>query len=233
MQQPRSKCISRWLSLGFVLLKIAIASAADINAHLAPVLTFFDVRVEMRGHAANVLRQEAEAVGEHPSQQTIVLQETARPDRFAALERQVLDLSSADGRDSATLSMGIVEDLIAPPDQRFTREFEDISTSTKPRIDGSANLYVITNLDIAASNLPQAELALHNLASAERQINGNRGVEILRQANHANHFNLISAWTGEAPFHAFAASVRALHFRQTIAPLLGSPYDERLYSRVY
>jgi heme-degrading monooxygenase HmoA len=102
------------------------------------------------------------------------------------------------------------EDLIAPPDQRFTREFDDISTSTKPRVDASANLYVITNLDIAASNLTQAELALHNLAAAVRQINGNRGVEILRQANHANHFNLISAWTAEAPFHAGldAADVR-------------------------
>jgi len=233
MQQPCSKCISRWLSLAFVLLKIAIASAADINAGLAPVLTFFDVRVELRGHTANVLRQKAEAVGEQPSKQTIVLQEIARPERFAALERPVLDVSSADGRDSGTLSMGIVEDLIAPPDQRFTREFDDISTSTRPSIDASANLYVITNLEIAASSLPQAELALHNFATAVRQINGNRGVEILRQVNHANHFNLISAWTGEAPFHAFAASVRARHFRQTIAPLLGSPYDERLYSRVY
>jgi quinol monooxygenase YgiN len=233
MQQRRSKCISRWLSLAFVLLKIAIAPAADINAGLAPVLTFFEVRVEMRGHSANVLRQKAEAVGEHPSQQAIVLQEIARPERFAALERQALGVSSADGRDSGALSMGIVEDLIAPPDQRFTREFDDISTSTKPRVDASANLYVITNLDIAASNLTQAELALHNLATAVRQINGNRGVEILRQANHANRFNLISAWTGEAPFHAFAASVGARHFRQTIAPLLGSPYDERLYSRVY
>ncbi len=233
MQQPRSICISRWLSLAFVLLKIAIASAADINAGLAPVLTFFEVRVEMRGHTANVLRQKAEAVGEHPSQQAIVLQEIARPERFAALERQALGVSSADGRDSGALSMGIAEDLIAPPDQRFTREFDDTSTSTRPRVDASANLYVITNLDIAASNLTQAELALHNLATAVRQINGNRGVEMLRQANHANHFNLVSAWTGEAPFHAFAASVGARHFRQTIAPLLGSPYDERLYSRVY
>jgi quinol monooxygenase YgiN len=85
--------------------------------------------------------------------------------------------------------------------------------STPPRVDASANLYVITNLDIAAANLTQAELALHDLATAVRQINGNRGVEILRQANHANHFNLISAWTGEAPFHAFAASVGARHFR--------------------
>ena len=152
-----------------------------------------------------------------------MLQEIAGPERFAALERQVLDVSSADGRDSGTLSIGIVEDLIAPPDQRFTREFDDISTSTKPRIDASANLYVITNLDIAASSLPQAALALHNLATAVRQINGNRGVEILRQANHANHFNLISAWTGEAPFHAFAASVRARHFRQTIARYSARP----------
>jgi hypothetical protein len=145
-----SKYISRWLSLAFVLLKMAIAPAAEINAGLAPVLTFIEVRVEMRGHTANVLRQQAETVGGHPSQQAIVLQEIARPERFAALERQALGVSPADEWDPGALSMGIVEDLIAPPDQRFTREFDDISTSTKPRVDASANLYVITNLDITA-----------------------------------------------------------------------------------
>ena len=37
---------------------------------------------------------------------------------------------------------------------------------------------------------------------------------------------------GEAPFHTFTASVGARKFRRTIAPLLNSPYDERLFRRV-
>jgi len=43
-----------------LLLKLSVAHCAESNAGLQPVLTFIDVRVEMRGHAGNVLRQHAE-----------------------------------------------------------------------------------------------------------------------------------------------------------------------------
>ena len=36
----------------------------------------------------------------------------------------------------------------------------------------------------------------------------------------------------ESSFHAFSASVGGRQFRQTVGPLLGAPYDERLYRRV-
>jgi quinol monooxygenase YgiN len=70
------------------------------------------------------------------------------------------------------------------------------------------------------------------LAAAARQSDGNLGFEILQQIDRPNHFNLISAWLGESPFHAFTSSAPARVFRQTVAPLLGSPYDERLFRRV-
>ena len=225
----------RWLPLALALvLEIGMAHATDGNASLEPVLTFVEVRVEMRGHAANVLRQQANAAREQQpsSRQIVVMQEIARPERFAVLERAAPAALAADGGRPLAVTEGIADDLIAPADQRLNREFDEIATTHGARVDERANFYVITHVDIAASNLTRVETALHDLAAAARQSNGNLGFEILQQINHPNHFNLVSAWLGEAPFHVFAASAGAREFRQTVAPLLGSPYDERLYRRV-
>ena len=60
-----------------LLLQIGFASAAQFNAGLKPELTLMEVRVEMRGHAGNVLRQQGGGA--------VVGQEIARPDRFTVL----------------------------------------------------------------------------------------------------------------------------------------------------
>jgi quinol monooxygenase YgiN len=230
---PTSTYGFRWLPLALALV-LGIAHAADSNAGLEPVLTFVEVRVEMRGHAAGVLRQQANAARDHQtsSRQIVMMQEIARPERFAVLERQAPAVLTADGGRPLAVTEGIADDLIAPPDQRLNREFDEIETTHGARVDERANFYVITHVDIAASNLTRVETALHDLAGAARQSNGNLGFEILQQINHPNHFNLVSAWLGEAPFRVFAASAGVREFRQTVAPLLGSPYDERLFRRV-
>jgi hypothetical protein len=140
---PISKYIGRWLPLALaLLLKLGITPAAEINAGSGPVLTFIEVRIEMRGHAGNVLRQQAGAAGEHPASpgQIVVMQEIARPERFAALERMTSAASTADGREAGAFTKGIIDDLIAPPDQRLS-EFDEIATSNGPRVDARANLY--------------------------------------------------------------------------------------------
>jgi quinol monooxygenase YgiN len=223
---------SRWLPLLLaLLLKAGIAPAAEVNAGSESVLTFVEVRIEMRGHAGAALRQQANAASEHQAStgQIVMMQEIARPERFAVLEREVL---TAGGVKPHPFTEGITDDLVAPPDQRLNLEFDASATPNGPRIDAHANFYVITHVDIAASDLTQIETALHKLAAAARQSSGNLGFEILRQTSHPNHFNLVGAWLGEAPFRAFAESAGAREFRRTIASVIGSPYDERLFRRI-
>jgi quinol monooxygenase YgiN len=225
---------SRWLPLLLaLLLKAGIAPAAEVNAGSVSVLTFVEVRIEMRGHAGAALRQQANAASEHQAStgQIVMMQEIARPERFAVLERAAPGVLTGNGMNPRTFTEGITDDLVAPPDQRLNLEFDAIATPNGPRIDAHANFYVITHVDIAASDLTQIETALHKLAAAARQSSGNLGFEILRQTSHPNHFNLVGAWLGEAPFRAFAESAGAREFRRTIASVIGSPYDERLFRR--
>jgi quinol monooxygenase YgiN len=207
-----------------LLLKIAFAPAADFS-----VLTFIEVRVELRGHTGNVLRQQPENV--------VAIQEIARPERFAALEHEASAPDSpttfAQNSRARAFIESILDDLIAPPDQRSYRVFEKVAaTSRGASGNPPANFFVITNIDIAPPGVAQVAAALRRLALAVRQSDGNLGIEMLQQANRPTQFALITAWISEAAFHTFTASVDAREFRRTIAPILDSPYDERLFRRV-
>jgi quinol monooxygenase YgiN len=225
----------RWLPLAIaLLLKVDIAAATEVNTGSESVLTFVEVRIGMRGHAGGSLRQQSNAAREHQGSpgQIVMMQEIARPERFVMLERGAPGMLAAGRMNPRAFTEGITDDLVAPPDQRLNREFDETATTNGARIDARASFYVITHVDIAAQDLTQIETALHKLAAAARQSNGNLGFEILRQTSHPNHFNLVGAWLGESPFRAFAESAEAREFRRTIAPLIGSPYDERLFRRV-
>jgi quinol monooxygenase YgiN len=197
-------------------------------------LTFIEVTVTARGHAAGILRERANVLREHHTSpgQIIVMQETARPERFVVLERETPTVSTAAKTATHALTDGLMDDLTAPPDERLTREFDEPGTAPTQQVDARANFYVLAHVDIAPQDRPGVESSLRRFAAAARRSDGNFGFEILQQANRPNHFNLISAWLGESPFRAFAASAAAREFRQTIGPLLGSPYDERLLRRV-
>jgi quinol monooxygenase YgiN len=217
-----------------LLLTCGVTPGVEIKAGPAAAITFIEVRVEARGHAGSVLRQQANASHEYPASagQVISLQEISRSERFVVLEREPPDVLTTRGRGTRALIESLTDDLIAPPDQRSNREFDEITTAPGQRVDARANFYVVTHVDIAPPDQSQIETALRKLAAAARQSDGNLGFEILQQIDRPNHFNLISAWIGESPFRTFSSSTAARQFRQTVGPFLGSPYDERLFRRV-
>lgn len=217
-----------------LLLKFGASPGAEANAGSTMVLTFIEVRVEARGHAADALRRHANSLRDRqpPPGPVILMQEISRPERFAALERESSGTPIPGARQPGALTAGLTDDLTAPPDQRLNHEFDGIETTRGARFDARANFYVFAHVDIASADRSRVEAALHKLATTARQSDGNLGFEILQQIDRPNHFNLISAWLGESLFRAFVASAEAREFRQTVAPLLGSPYDERLFRRV-
>lgn len=217
-----------------LLLTSGVTRGSEVKDGPVLDLTFIEVRIQARGHTSGVLRQQENASREHHASpgQVISLQEISRPERFVVLEREPPDVLTARGRGTRALIEGLTDDLAAPPDQRLNREFGETATATSPRVDARADFYVVTHVDIASPDRSRVETALYKLAAAARQTDGNLGFEILQQIDRPNHFNLISAWLGESPFHAFTSGAAAREFRQTVGPLLGSPYDERLFRRV-
>jgi quinol monooxygenase YgiN len=217
-----------------LLATIGVMANAAVRAEPVGSLTFIEVRVEMRGHAANVLRERASVLHEQTSSptQVIFLQEIARPERFALLEHEQSPEAAAIARKKDSLSVALADDLTAPPDRRANHELAPDPGSTGAKFDVQAHFYVIAHLDLATPDPAKIAVTLHQLVQAARRSDGNLGFTVWQQTEHPNHFNLISAWIGESPLHAFEATRAARDFRQTVAPLLGSPYDERLFQRV-
>lgn len=217
-----------------LLATIGVIANAAVHAETVGLLTFIEVKVEMRGHTANVLRERAGVLHEPASSpaQAIFLEEIARPERFALLEHEQSTEAIGGAREKEPLSVALADDLTAPPDRRVNHELASDPGSTDAKFDARAHFYVIAHLDLATPDPAKIAMTLHLLAAAARQSDGNLGFTIWQQTEHPNHFNLISAWVSESPLHAFEATRAARDFRQAVAPLLGSPYDERLFRRV-
>ncbi len=93
-------------------------------------------------------------------------------------------------------------DLIAPPDQRLNRS----SKRSRPRTArGSikARISNVTHVDIAASDLTRSKQRCMIWLPQHVRVTAILASRSFSRFNHPNHFNLVSAWLGEAPFRAF------------------------------
>jgi quinol monooxygenase YgiN len=217
-----------------ILWPIGVVAGAEVRAESVWTLTFIEVRVDARGHAGNVLRQQAKSLREHISSpaQIVLLQELSRPERFVLLEREEPELSAGGVQEQQPVAKLLTDELTAPPDRRKNRVFGEVAIAADAKADVRANVYVVAHLDIGVPDRARTEVALRQLAAAARQSAGNIRFDIWQQTDRANHFNVISGWISESQFYAFATTHAARDFRQTLGPLLDSPYDERLFRRV-
>ncbi len=92
-----------------------------------------------------------------------------------------------------------------------------------------AALYAVSHLDIGAQDQSAVIEALHDLLQAARRAPGNLLAEAWQQDGRANHYALLLVWQNRAHRDAFAGAAPEHRFRSVVGPLLGAPYDERLY----
>jgi quinol monooxygenase YgiN len=216
--------LRRLVFCGLCLFSAGVA--AELRADPVRALTFIEVRSDAADRCRIVLDQ---ALQKRAAQHALVLEEPARPERFVLLD----DSEPAEGPSGsgATLEDLLAPLLVAPPDHRTHRELGDAAASSHDA-GASTSLYVISHLDLAPLERSKGEAALLQLAGAARHSAGNLAFNVWQQTDRTNHFNLIAVWTDRAKFNAFTAGAAAREFRKSVASLLGSPYDERLYRRV-
>src|ERR1700733_3161137 len=90
---------------------------------------------------------------------------------------------------------------------------------------------VVTVIHIDA--MPQFTKSAANLLLGFRNDSlreaGAKKFEILQEIDHPNHFTLVEEWRSEKDYEAHNITVQARHFRDQLQPMLGSPFDERIY----
>ena len=93
-------------------------------------------------------------------------------------------------------------------------------------------LYVVTYVDVYPNFAADAAKALQQFATDSRKDAGAVRFEILRDVARANHFSILEVWQTQRAFDSHSTIEHTRLFREKIQPMLGSPFDQRLYNLV-
>jgi autoinducer 2-degrading protein len=111
------------------------------------------------------------------------------------------------------------------------RPYKTLSLGKAHNDGNSRSTFVITHVDIGGQGTNAADL-LRDLADASRKEEGNLRFDVLQHAMRANHFTIIEEWQTTKAIEKHASASHTKEYRNKLAPIAGSPLDERLYKVV-
>ncbi len=97
------------------------------------------------------------------------------------------------------------------------------------RADVSKNVVIVTHIDVMPTYSDAANKAIQKYAADSRKEPGAVSIEGLVQDGRANHFSIVEVWQSREAFEAHSGQAHTREFRETLHPMLGAPFDERLH----
>lgn len=214
----------------------AAAFAASPPPSAVYVTTFVEVLPGSATAAAADLRNYRTATRREPGLlESDVYQESGWPSRFFTNEVWQ-DMAAYDAHRNGAARTGLAEKLkpieFGPLDARV-HYGHFVSEKSQTPVAGS--VFVLSHLDVTPPKLPALLELMKPLTENSANEPGGEVYEIIRQGdmpNIGNHFRLFEVWSSEKAWedHNMAAHTQA--FRDGLAPLLGTPYDQRKYTRL-
>jgi quinol monooxygenase YgiN len=199
---------------------------------MTQIITYIDFEPKSTSEGIALLQKYREATtAEEGNTECIGLRETSRPNRFVIVaawgeEGQF----QAHEAQSQTVEFRSKLKAIhnSPYDQRVHHAF---AAAISDRKGGSGALYVVTHVDVPPPRREETELLLNAEAAQSRSDDGNVRYDVFQQnAPRTNHFTVFAVWKDEDAFDSHQATTHTRAFREALGPMLGAPYDERLYA---
>jgi quinol monooxygenase YgiN len=101
-----------------------------------------------------------------------------------------------------------------------------------PAADTSKYVYIVTHIDVTPNFSDAANKAIQKYAADSRKERGAISVVGTVQDGRTNHFSIIEVWQNRAAFEAHSGLAHVREFRETLQPMLGAPFDERLHEPI-
>ena len=188
------------------------------------VVTYIDVQPGRTSEAVELLKQYATAGNGG------VLQEIHRPQRFVVIEAwadepalQIHENAQQTGQFRSRLR----EIHNSPFDRRVHQPF---AIDRRTCLISPSALFVVTHVDVPPPRKDETEILLKRVSEQSRNDEGNLRYDVFQQnAPRTNHFTVVEAWTDENAFARHEAITHTRQFREALGPMLGAPYDDRLY----
>ena len=98
------------------------------------------------------------------------------------------------------------------------------------RADDASTAYIVTYIEVMPSARDHARSLARQLGAKSRKDDGNLRFDVLQRIGQPNHFAILETWKDKDAQAAHAAAAHTKEFREKLAPMLRSPYDERPHS---
>ncbi len=198
------------------------------------VATYFELQPRSAESAAMLVTKYVDVARRAPGNlRADPFREIGRPNRFVVIEEWSGEATFAVHEQAASTRTFREElELIerSPFDQRVNTAFE---VDSRPIDLPRDAVLVVTHVDVPGNRREDTEQLLRSLAVASRAADGNVRYDVYQQlAPRTNHFTVFAAWRDAGALEADGLSQHWLRFRKSLAPMLGAPYDERLYQRL-
>jgi quinol monooxygenase YgiN len=216
--------------IGMFVVMAALVSSAHAQNNAAYLATYVEMMPSAVAPGTALLKQYRDAsFKEDGNLRAEALAEIERSNRFVVVEawrdKAALD---AHGQSVATLKF---RDKLKPiADAPYDERINNALYATQGKNESqSGAIYVVTHVDVIPAGKDDCMAAFKAMSVDTAGDAGNISYEVLQQANRGNHFTVIEAWTNRKALdaHAMAAHTRA--FRETLSPIAGALYDERIY----
>jgi quinol monooxygenase YgiN len=161
-----------------------------------------------------------------------VVSRLGQPHQLAILEVwKDQEAFEAHGKSANTtrLREGIQAIRNAPIDERV-----HLGVSVGPLQPGPAGdaVCVVTHVDVIPARKDDGLAALRQLADDSRPAAGNLRFEVVQQINRPNHFTVVEIWKDAKAVEAHSMAEATRRFRDTLGPMSGALYDERLFKAI-
>ena len=159
-----------------------------------------------------------------------LLQEVDWPNRFIIFDIWK-DQAAYDANEQAAHGAKLRDELKAlggaPYDRR---DYHVISVGPAQAAAGSDIIFMQLHLDVFPPGIEATLTATRAVAEAARKGEGNLRYDVVKSVKPPlSHTTLIAAWQNRKAFDTYENSAYARQFRDAVGPLLGSPFDDRLY----
>jgi autoinducer 2-degrading protein len=217
--------------LALLLALAAPGAQAQTGGDAIYGVTALDVAPGKAGEGVALLKQYRDAALKQAGNLSVtLLQEADWSNRFVIYEGWK-DQAAYDANEKAAHSAQLRDKLkslgAAPYDRR---DYHVISVGPAKPAAGGDTIYMQLHLDVFPPGIDATLAAARAVAEAARKGDGNLRYDVVRSVKPPlSHTTLIAAWQNRKAFDAYEDSTYARQFRDAVGPLLGSPFDDRLY----
>jgi quinol monooxygenase YgiN len=220
-------------ALAAFLLAVTSHSAARAQAGSDAIygMTALDVAPGAAAQGVALLRQYRDgALKQAGNMGVTLLQEAGWPNRFVIYDAWK-DQAAYDANEKSAHAAELRDRLKpiggAPYDRR---DYHVIAVGPAQPAAGADTVYMQLHLDVFPPGIEPTLAASKAVAEAARKGEGNLRYDVVKSVKPPqSHTTFLAAWRDRKAFDAYESSAYARQFRDTVGPLLGSPFDDRLY----